>query len=48
MHMHTYKHTYKFLVEAQYEWNWSGLVGLHCVATVISAVSNAASSSNGE
>jgi len=36
--MNISKYIYNFLVEAQYGWNWSGLAGLCCVATVITTL----------
>lgn len=38
VYVYIFKHKYKFLVEAQYDWNRSGSAGLCCVATVITTL----------
>lgn len=50
VYVYIYKHTYKFLVEAQYDWNQPSLADLCCVATVITAPFSipASSASNAE
>lgn len=50
VYVYIYKRTYKFLVEAQYDWNPSSLADLCCVATAITTLFSipASSASNAE